>query len=467
MNANALRSSGTVRIGLSTSRHGTQAVAVNEAGEVIADNAVERMPSLADSIAAAVVPLLTQVDANAVSSVALATGWLEEQTHTSEVHSRVGVLRIGLTSTGVPPLAGWPSALADQIDGPRVVVAGGADIDGEPLAPLDLAAVDAFARQCRGHVDAVAISSVFSPLTAEHELTAAERLMSVLGPIPITLSHTVGGFGLLERENAAILNASLRRLGFTLVSDARNGLDQAGIAAELYLAQNDGTLLSAEAAAAMPVRVFDSRLATAANGAALAADARDAIVIDFDDELPRASVVQGTRVALDSDRSSLAGVRVIQYLPRGFDLPRTSNPVGRLRRYARDAPLLAVGEIARYNDSEKALLDAVVPEHAEYASALGAATADVSASVPGYIDSADDRDELLEHIRQRAVEEAILVGAHPSFTRVTAVHETPISHMVGEPRRLVVTAAGPPFSFADESMQFNSTTQHNNERNAP
>lgn len=454
----------SVRIGVSTSRVAVQAVAINESDEIIAVNTAERLPALADSLAAALAPLLGQVDASAVSSVALATSWLEEQTHTSSTHARVGVLRIGLTTTAAPPLTGWPVALADQIDGPRVTVAGGADIDGRPLADLDVAAVDSFALQCQGHVDAVAISSVFSPLSSEHELAAAERLRSVLGSIPITLSHSVGGFGLLERENAAILNASLRHLGFTLVSDARDGLDRASVTAELYLAQNDGTLLSAEAAAAMPVRVFDSRLATAANGAALDADASDAIVVDFDDELPRASVVQEGQVALESDRSSLAGVRVIQHLPRGFDLPRSSTPVDRLRRYARNAPLLAVGDLARYGADAS---DATVPAHAEFASALGAATADVSASVSGFIDAAADRDALLEQARQRAIEEAILVGAHPSYTRVTAVHETPISHMAGEPRRLVVTAAGPPFSFADEAMQPGSTTQHNNERNAP
>lgn len=457
----------SVRVGLSMSRSRVQAVAVDSSGLIVATNAVDRMASLAESVAAALTPLLGQVDASAVSSVALATSWLDEQMHARSTHARVGVLRIGLTSTGAPPLSGWPSSLAAQLDGPRVIVAGGADVDGSPLAELDLGAVDSFARECRGRVDAVAISSVFSPLSADHELAAAERLATVLGPVPLTLSHTVGGFGLLERENAAILNASLRHLGSELVSDARRGLDLAGIAAELYLAQNDGTLLSAEAAAAMPVRVFDSRLATAVNGAATDADVSDAIVIDFDDTLPRASVVHSGSVALESDRSSLAGVRVIQYLPRGFGLPRSSNPVDRLRRHARNAPLLAVGDLAGHPEEGGHPFGATVPEHAEFASAIGAATADVSASVSGFIDSDDDRDDLLDQTRQRAIEEAILAGAHPSSTRVTAVHETPISHMVGEPRRLVVIAAGPPFSFADEPMQLDSFTQHNNERNAP
>ncbi len=455
----------SVRLGVSTSLHALQAVAVGESGAVVAKAAVDRQQlSIADELHAVLSLLLEKVEPQAVSSVALATSWLAEQAQTSSTHARVGVLRIGLTTTGVPPLSGWPSSLASQIDGPRVIVAGGGDTDGTLLEPLDVESVERFARDCIGQVDVLAISSVFSPLTPEHELAAAERIMRILGSIPVTLSHTVGGFGLLERENAAILNASLRSLGAELVSQTRAGLERSGISAELFLAQNDGTLLSADAAAAMPVRVFDSRLATAVNGAVLLADLNDAIVTDFDSELPRASVAQDGRIALENVRSSLAGVRVIQYLPRGFGLPRSPNPVDRLRRYARSAPLLAVGDLARHERAPG--FDAMTPQHAEHASAIGAATADVSTWVSGFIDSPADRDELLEQIRQRAVEEAILVGAHPSFTRVTTVHETPISYMVGEPRRLVVTAAGPPFSFAGETSQVPPTQQHN-ERNAP
>ena len=50
-----------------------------------------------------------------------------------------------------------------------------------------------------------------SPVSAEHELAARELAHEVLGDdIPISLSHEVGSIGLIERENATVLNASLQ-----------------------------------------------------------------------------------------------------------------------------------------------------------------------------------------------------------------------------------------------------------------
>ena len=59
----------------------------------------------------------------------------------------------------------------------------------------------------------------------------------------VTLSHKVGHMGLLERENAAILNESLKTLSQTTVSAFNEALRQLGLDCPLYLTQNDGTLL--------------------------------------------------------------------------------------------------------------------------------------------------------------------------------------------------------------------------------
>lgn len=58
----------------------------------------------------------------------------------------------------------------------------------------------------------------------------------------------MGQLGLLERENAAILNAALRPLAATVIPQYQAALQQAGVAAPLYLTANDGTLLNANVA---------------------------------------------------------------------------------------------------------------------------------------------------------------------------------------------------------------------------
>ena len=64
----------------------------------------------------------------------------------------------------------------------------------------------------------------------------------------MTLSHEVAGLGLLERENAAVLNAALRPLAAGLLPAFRGALAAAGVQCALFLTSNDGTLLPAEAA---------------------------------------------------------------------------------------------------------------------------------------------------------------------------------------------------------------------------
>ena len=50
---------------------------------------------------------------------------------------------------------------------------------------------------------------------------------------------------MLERENAAILNESLKPLSYDMITGMRQSLDDIGFTQDcsLYLAQNDGTLI--------------------------------------------------------------------------------------------------------------------------------------------------------------------------------------------------------------------------------
>ena len=66
--------------------------------------------------------------------------------------------------------------------------------------------------------------------------------------VHITLSHEVGQLGLLEREDASILNAALRPLASRVIPAFQQALQEAGIQACLQLTSNDGTLISAETA---------------------------------------------------------------------------------------------------------------------------------------------------------------------------------------------------------------------------
>jgi N-methylhydantoinase A/oxoprolinase/acetone carboxylase beta subunit len=194
----------------------------------------------------------------------------------------VAAVRIGLpASASLPPFVDWPDDLAALVRGEVVMLEGGHEYDGRPIVPFDTAGMRAAARRIRdAGLRSVAIASVFSPLNPECELVAADILRDVCPDVHITLSHELGRIGLLERENVALLNACLADLARTTTRAFTAALAASGIDAPLYLTQNDGTVMLASVAEALPVYSFASGPTNSMRGAALLSKLEDAVVID-------------------------------------------------------------------------------------------------------------------------------------------------------------------------------------------
>ncbi|HEX5166461.1 MAG TPA: hydantoinase/oxoprolinase family protein [Thermomicrobiales bacterium] len=192
-------------------------------------------------------------------------------------------VRLGLPATqALPPMTDWPAELRDAIGNHWFLVHGGHEFDGREISPLDEDEIRGVAAQIAGRgVKAVAVSSVFSPVNDVMERRAAEIIADVIPDATITCSVEIGRIGLLERENATILNACLRGLATTTIAAFRQAIRELEIHAPLYLTQNDGTLMSAEFAERYPVLTFASGPTNSMRGAALLCGLADAIVVDI------------------------------------------------------------------------------------------------------------------------------------------------------------------------------------------
>jgi len=131
-----------------------------------------------------------------------------------------------------------------------------------------------------GRADAIAIASVFAPVSGEHERTAEEIVRKELGDLPISLSSQIGSLGLLERENATVLNASLIDVARGVTSAIAGALERNGLRPVTFFAQNDGTLMDLEFAIRFPVLTIGSGPANSIRGAAYLTGRTDAIVVD-------------------------------------------------------------------------------------------------------------------------------------------------------------------------------------------
>jgi N-methylhydantoinase A/oxoprolinase/acetone carboxylase beta subunit len=175
----------------------------------------------------------------------------------------------------------WPQDLAALVRGEVVMLEGGHEFDGRPLVPFDVTGMRAAARRIRDTgIRSVAVAAVFSPLNASCEEQAAAILREECPDIAVTLSHRLGRIGLLERENAALLNACLIELARTTTRAFSLALGASGITAPLYLTQNDGTVMLAEVAETYPVYSFASGPTNSMRGAAFLSKRDEALVID-------------------------------------------------------------------------------------------------------------------------------------------------------------------------------------------
>src|SRR5207244_12725376 len=141
----------------------------------------------------------------------------------------------------------------------RVLAHGGHEFDGREIAPLGRDELRRVAEEIGGRgIRQAAISAVFSPIDGGHERRAAEMLAAMVPGLEVTCSVDIGRMGLLQRENAAILNAALRPLARTTVDAFEAALAALGLAPvpALYLTQNDGTLMAADYARRFPVLTF-------------------------------------------------------------------------------------------------------------------------------------------------------------------------------------------------------------------
>lgn len=195
----------------------------------------------------------------------------------------VYAIRLGFPAArGIPPFSSWPEDLKASVCGGSAMVPGGFEFDGREISPLDEEAISEAASEARKKgISQIAVSCIFSQLNADHESRASALIGKQAPEMEVSLSSELGRVGLLERENAAIMNASLRPLAAKITAAFKRALHDQGITAPFYISQNDGTLMSADYMQRYPVMTFAAGPTNSIRGAAWLTGAEDAIVVDI------------------------------------------------------------------------------------------------------------------------------------------------------------------------------------------
>ncbi|SPO07076.1 related to D-amino acid hydantoin hydrolase (hydantoinase) [Cephalotrichum gorgonifer] len=239
---------------------------------------------------------------------------------------RVAVVRLcGPFTRQIPPFSDFPVGLRGILDGGAFYLDGGLEIDGREIAPLDPGQIRRTARDIvASGVSSVALVGVFSPLDHKgaHEERCKKIMLEEAPRLRVVCSHDIGPTGLLERENATILNAAILRTAARVTRGFKRAMRRLHLTCPLYLSQNDGTLIEADAAADYPIKTFASGPTNSMTGAAFLAG------LDHHARVPAATGDAEEEVASDSQPNQQPQVLVVDIggtttdvcalLPSGF-----------------------------------------------------------------------------------------------------------------------------------------------------
>ncbi|MDO8431638.1 MAG: hydantoinase/oxoprolinase family protein [Candidatus Binatus sp.] len=221
-------------------------------------------------------------------------------------------IRVGKpVSESLPPMSDWPDDLRSVARNPIFFVNGGREFDGRAIGALDREEIAEVARNvASSNISQVAVTSVFGTSYPEDEIRIAEWIREANPELEVSLAHRIGRFGILERENATLLNAMLRPLAARTIAAYREA-----VPANLLISQNDGTVLRSTSAAELPIFTVASGPTNSLRGAAILGALADAIVFDVGGTTTDAGVLRGSYPQPAGLDLSIAGVRTNFRMP--------------------------------------------------------------------------------------------------------------------------------------------------------
>lgn len=345
------------KLGIDVGGTNTDAVLIDSERNVIAEVKYPTSGDIYDGILGAVRAVLTEsgVDRKEITQAMLGTTQCTNAIVERKSLAPIGILRIGAPATlGIPPMVDWEEDIR-KIAVDHAIVGGGFEYDGKELAPFDREAAASFFEGLKGKAKSVAISCVFSTVRNDHELEAAALCREVMGDdVHVSISSEIGSMGLIERENAAILNAALYEVAERFTTGFARSLAEEGVTnARVYLSQNDGTLMTMEYARRYPILTIACGPTNSIRGASYLSHLSDAIVIDVGGTTTDFGVIQNGFPRESGIAVTIGGVRTNFRMP---DVISIGLGGGSIVRQLNDGSVTVGPDSVGYRITEKALV---------------------------------------------------------------------------------------------------------------
>ena len=345
------------KLGIDVGGTNTDAVLIDENLNVVASIKQHTTSNVYSGIMNAIHVVLEQsgVDRSEIGQAMLGTTHCTNAIVERKNLAPIGVMRIGApASRGIPIMVDWAEDLK-AVAVKTAIVGGGFEYDGKEIAPFDVVAATAFFEELKAQdVKSVAISCVFSTVRNDHELEAAKLCKEIMGEdVHVSISSEIGSMGLIERENATILNAALYKVAESFTEGFAQSLADEGVTnAQIYLSQNDGTLMTMEYARRYPILTIACGPTNSIRGASYLSQLKNAIVIDVGGTTTDLGVIQNGFPRESGVAVTIGGVRTNFRMP---DVVSIGLGGGSIVRQKEDGTVTVGPDSVGYQITEKAL----------------------------------------------------------------------------------------------------------------
>lgn len=161
-----------------------------------------------------------------------------------------------------------------------VYLSGGHTPQGVEQEPLDCAGLEKWVKQHGNQVDALAVSSYFSPLNPSHEEKAFDIIQGI-SSLPVVLGHQLSTkIDSIKRAATACLNASLVAVMQEFIRAVKFSISEEGINAPLMIVKGDGSLMPCDVAVQKPVETILSGPAASAIGGRFLSGRNNGVIFD-------------------------------------------------------------------------------------------------------------------------------------------------------------------------------------------
>ncbi len=346
------------KLGIDVGGTNTDAVLIDDQLRVAASVKQPSTKDVYSGILAAVHTILEEsgVDRTQIRQAMLGTTQCTNAIVERKGLASIGILRIGAPAAlDIPPMVDWAEDLkAIAVD--TALIGGGFEYDGRELSPFDREAAKSFFLGLKEKgIKSVAISCVFSTVRNDHEQEAVRLCREIMGSdVHVSISSEIGSMGLIERENATILNAALYHVAESFTEGFAQSLQDEGIAnADIYLSQNDGTLMTMEYARRYPILTIACGPTNSIRGACYLSQLKNAVVIDVGGTTTDLGVIQNSFPRESGVAVTIGGVRTNFRMP---DVISIGLGGGSIVREHADGHVTVGPDSVGYQITEKALV---------------------------------------------------------------------------------------------------------------